>query len=219
MKKIISAQILLLIIGITVFAQADWKRYEEEAKQRKIASEQREADLQQILKQSGAAKILKANIEAGKKNAVSNAVSTDDNSLIPYLKWLVAGVDSVTDDSSEEFQAQIALIKLGDEQTFDKVAAELISNDYFVQDFAVRKLARAGTKASFRKLSELLDDVAERDVSSLPSDARIAFANKSETAMYELSLVVENPPIKKGSTGGTVQLWKDWFKLHKNLIE
>ncbi len=217
MKKMILAQLLILIISTIVFAQENSQRYEEEAKQRKSDCEQREADLQQILKQSNTARILKAKLDAGNYKMISEVASANDKSLVPYLRWIVKGAKQITYDSSDEFQAQIVLIKLGDEQTFNSVVAELDSDNYYLQDAAVRKLANAGTKASFRKLYELLDRTTKRNVSI--SDDGLS-SSISDAVIYELQHKVKDPPrSESNSIVNGIQLWKDWFEKHKELIE
>ncbi len=218
MKKSLTVQILLMVFCIAVSAQKDWRRFEEEAIQQKNVNSKKKVDLEQILKQSIIARKLNADIESGKPDAVYEATLTADKSLIPYLKWLIKDESRIIDHSRDDFQAQVLLIKLGDKETYQRILDDLNSSDLMVQDAAIRKLGQVNTKSTIKKLYELLDDESPR---SFPDadDAGYAFGSKSEAARYALSLAVENPPIKKGNTGGSVQLWKDWFKIHKNLIE
>lgn len=130
---------------------------------------------------------------------LQDAVTTGDRSIVPYLKArkeLGLGPAQYLD---------IALVALGETQYVDLAIEELRSENAAVRYHAIWRLARFKTKESYRKLYELLDDVAVRDPN--PDDDQ-PIETLSWVTKEILFTTVENPPSSRQST----EAWKTWFK-------
>jgi hypothetical protein len=206
-KMILFANLVLMLVPVTL-AQDNSALVQRERKQH-----QEKVALQKAVKDSPTAKALSIKVIAGESNSILEAAATGDQSLIPYLK-LLATKEFRSNQESSAVNAHIALVKLGDEQALAEVIAETKDASPFVQDTAIRKLARAGTKKAFRKLYELLDDTAERRPNVPIANDVIIAPNNAVVAMYELAEVVDNPPVKKNLVPSIsdIPLWKAWFK-------
>jgi len=209
------ANLVLMMLASVTLAQDNSALVQRERKEQRA-----KAALQKAVKDSPAAKALSMKVSAGESGAILEAAATGDQSLIPYLK-LLATKEFRSSQEGGAVDAHIALIKLGDEEALAQVIAETKDSSPSVQDVAIRKLARAGTKKAFQKLYELLDDTAERHPNPILGRDEMYSPNNAVVAMYELAEVVDNPPVKKNSVPSIndIPLWKAWFDKNKHLIE
>lgn len=130
---------------------------------------------------------------------LQDAVKSDDRSIVPYLK---ARRDFGLGPAQH---IDIALVALGETQYVDLAIEELNSEDPVVRYYAVWRLARFKTKASYQKLYELLDDVKNRD--PVPDDDQ-PIETMSWVTKDILYSAVDDPPSDKYGT----KAWKKWFK-------
>jgi len=204
---------LLLLIMATVATAQDNSEFERRQQQK----QQKESTLQQAVAASASAKALKAKVDAQESDVILEAAKTGDKSLIPYLKLLATGEFKRTIEGSAAFEAHVALVKLGEEEASTEIFAELDSESPRVQNAAIAKFALVGNKVAYKKLYELLDDIANR--SSETTD--VAYGSKSRTVMVYLGRTVDNPPLLPNGNVNyyDISVWKAWFAKNKHLIE
>lgn len=152
-------------------------------------------------------RLSKISSESDFTRALDNVVSSGDKSVIPYLK---ARLDA---DHSGKNEIEVALVRLGETEYFDRAVEELSSRDVTIQNVAIWKLSMFKTKEAYRKLYELLDDESVRDVDGhgdyvVPS---LAFMVKDR-----LASTVQSPPI--GGYKYSTTAWKAWFEKNRHLI-
>src|SRR5262249_25121538 len=115
---------------------------------------------------------------------------------------------------------QMALAKLGDDQSFKDIIADLDSPYIDVQYSVLEKLKYIGGKKSFKVLYRLLDD----DQPPPPPRERggdVAYYPLAIAAMNTLYDMVRDPPPRTLYYYSTepVPIWKKWFENHKELLE
>ena len=169
--------------------------------------------------QSDSAKILAEKIKTEGRQAILNAGTSQDKTIIPYLKTL-----ALKDDYSA---IQMALAKLGETEYLNQIILETESPNISDQNFAIRKLAYVANKKAYTKLYSLLDNTKERENDKRhisKSDCGLCcdvmvFSIASEVVRV-LSKTIPNPPVKSYfGTDEDIELWKKWFEEHKELIE
>lgn len=139
---------------------------------------------------------------------ISEIVRANDRSVIPYLKARLVVFDR------RNLDIEVALVKLGDREYFDKAVTDLSSTDVILPYYAVWKLSLFKTKEAYRKLYELLDDETNRDEN--PSDDAV-IETLSSIVKDRLAQTVDNPP--QGMDKYNTKVWKAWFARNKRLIE
>ncbi len=178
---------------------------------------QKTAALEAIFELSPATKALrgKANVSMG--DLIAEATKTGDPALKPHLKVLARERESRTSIGSAGSQAHIALAKLGDTEAFSEILSELNDHEIWVQDTAIAKLARIGSKEAYQKLYQLLDDMTNRD----KSVDDLIIRPKAFTVMRKLGEVIDNPPRLPNGLINDIEVapWKAWFAKNKHLID
>lgn len=161
-------------------------------------------------------KYLESRVKTGDYDAIAEAGKSGDLTLIPYLKQLSSNVIARTKSNTPEFQAHIALVKLGDNGALQQILTEVDSENFAIQDNAIKKLSLIGGKAAFKKFYELLEDLAPRE-----SQSDVIYFPRGVVVMLELSRLVSDPPTmpSKYDLKQNAQSWKEWFNRNKHLIE
>ena len=148
---------------------------------------------------------------------IVEATKTDDPALLPHLKVLASNEKWRSMRDRAEFQAHVALAKLGDPFAIQEIFSEVDSRDYLTRSGAVAKLAQIGNRDANRKLFALLDDTTVRDDSK--SNDEIIYPN-SQLVMEELGNIFKDAPKKpNGVVIYDITAWKEWFAKNKYLIE
>lgn len=162
------------------------------------------------------------NIEGGNKNAILELGSIGDQSVIPFLEKLLQSPNK--NFGGVAANAQMALAKLGRKEQLDEILAELNSEDWGLQDHAIKKLAYVGGNESVKALVKLLDDRKWRKGKewSGPKGERamdkVFYSPRSDLAMKALAQIVPNPPIDSTvePTEEHLQKWRVWWKNNKH---
>jgi HEAT repeat protein len=183
------------------------------------------------------AKLNSGSITSETYKAILEAGKSGDKSFIPYLKTL-ASRETTTDYDTAlhtiKSYAQIALATLGDEEYLNKFIRDVDSENIFLQDLAMHKLAMVNNKSTYKTFYRLLDDTKYRQ--EVPTDAELQAAKeggyhlrkgdellvpRSFMVMRILSKMVTNPPTcpNLNEKESDIKLWKKWFEEHKELIE
>jgi HEAT repeat protein len=159
-------------------------------------------------------------LSALRENAVGmiiEATKTEDPALIPHLKVLASDEKWRSKTGRAEFQAHIALAKLGEPVALQEIFSEVDSRDYLIRSAAVAKLAQIGSKDAYRQLYELLDDTTVRDDNK--ANDVIIYPN-SKLVMEELGKIFKDVPRRpNGVVSYDTAAWKAWFEKNKRLIE
>jgi hypothetical protein len=140
--------------------------------------------------------------------AISEIVQANDRSLVPYLKARL-----ILNNEGWVY-IEVALVRLGEREYFDKTVAELKSKDIMIPYYAVWKLSLLKTKDAYRLLYELLDDETPR-VEKQSIDFHVQ--TLSALVKERLASMADNPP--KGIDVYETKAWKAWFARNKHLIE
>jgi hypothetical protein len=185
---------------------------------------------------SWTAKRLKEQVEQSNIKAILESADSGDVTLIPYLKQLSSNLEGRNNQNHSAFYAHIALAKLGDDEAIQQILAEIDDESPRIQSNGMYKLSLVGGKFAFRKFYKLLDDTKPREDTDClkmfeehnkkyPENQRspychVIYFNKSVTVMGYLIKMVENPPIKTFyGTQKEINLWKNWIKKNKYLID
>jgi hypothetical protein len=159
-------------------------------------------------------------LNALRENAVGmiiEATKTKDPALIPHLKVLASDEKWRSMTGTAEFQAHIALAKLGEPFALQEIFSEVDSRDTLTRSAAVAKLAQIGSVDTYRKLYVLLDDSTVRDDNK--SNDEVIRPN-SELVMEELGKIFKDVPRRpNGVVLYDTTAWKAWFEKNKHLIE
>ncbi len=160
--------------------------------------------------------------------AILDAGDTGDQTLIPYLR-------SIAKNSKTPW-AQIALAKLGDKAELDKILkefdADLTDESFTSIKFGMHKLSLVKGKIAFKKFYEVLNQLKPLPKTVIPSNLnnkqRKNIADKYNMPGVYLFLnylgqMVKDPPKlepnSQNKTTDLINLWKEWFAKHKELIE
>lgn len=185
---------------------------------------------------SWTAKRLKVQVEKGDIKSVLEASDSGDVTLIPYLKQLSSNLEGRNNQNHSAFYAHIALAKLGDDEAIQQILAEVDNDSPAVQSNGMNKLSLVGGKVAFRKFYELLDDTKPREntdclkmfeehnkkhpENKLSPYCDVMYLSRSVTSIGYLKKMVENPPIKTFyGTQKEINIWKEWIKKNKYLID
>ncbi len=148
---------------------------------------------------------------------IVEATKTEDPALIPHLKVLASDEKWRSMRDRAEFQAHVALAKLGEPFALPEIFSEVDSRDYLTRSGAVAKLAQIGNRDSYRKLFALLDDTTVRDDNKAMD---VIIHPNSELVMEELGSIFKDVPRKpNGVVSYDTPAWKEWFAKNKHLIE
>jgi HEAT repeat protein len=155
-----------------------------------------------------------------RENAVSmiiEATKTEDPALIPHLKVLASDEKARVIKGSAEFQAHIALAKLGEAFALPEIFAEVDRPNSLTRSGAIAKLAQIGTREAYHKLYVLLDDSSVREERIIVDEI---IRPNSELVMQELCELFSDAPKKKnGVVSYDDAAWKAWFDKNRHLIE
>lgn len=184
---------------------------------------------------SWTAKRLKNQVKEGDFKAILEAADTGDITLIPYLKQLSSNLEGRKNFNHPSFFSHVALAKLGDDEAIKQILAEVDNDSPAIQDNGMRKLSLIGGKVALKKFYDLLDDTKSREdtdclkmfeehnkkhpENKLSAYCHVMYFPRSVTAMNYLRKMIENPPVKTFyGTQTEINLWKEWFKKNKHLI-
>lgn len=215
MKNIFS----FLFVSLVVFVSATVAQVQEPLERQQARSEKNrkvaaaKSVIESEVNSSLAIKNLDERLSAVSKDndfsqIISEIVRANDRSVIPYLKARLVVYDR------RNLDIEVALVKLGDTEYFNKAVTDLSSRDVVVPYYAVWKLSLFKTKEAYRKLFELLDDETNRDDN--PNDDAV-IETISSIVKDRLAQTVDNPP--QGMEKYNTKVWKAWFARNKHLIE
>lgn len=167
-------------------------------------------------------------------NSILEAGKSGDKSFVPYLKKLASQKDSKFVLDTVSSYAQIALARLGEEDYLSAIVKDVDNENIFLQDIAIRKLAYIGGKSAFKEFYRLLNDKEFRVEKLTPEDIQKinetglssrkgdeVLEPRSFLVMKILSKMIDNPPVSPDTQPSEkdINIWKAWFKEHKDLIE
>lgn len=200
---------LLLLASFTSFAQTEQdliavRQKIEKDKQNRIAEKKAIADFPEV-------GYLRKSLHASTTpqtclQVLDPYLQKGETRIVPYLKAHLEQYRVCNDE------IQVALVKLGEDEYYQRILLEIRSDEPSFRVRAIRKLAQIKSKESYRKLYELLDDTSG---SKQGSDYVIAPLN--HYVMESLLQTVEDPPT--GSKRYDPEVWKAWFEKNRHLIE
>lgn len=209
--KIFLLLVTCFLMTLAVSAQDSEMLKREQA--RMELGRKKEAALDAIASISPALNALRGDVVS----MIIEATKTEDPALIPHLKVLASDEKWRSMKERAEFQAHIALAKLGEPFAIQEIFSEVDSRNYLIRSGAVAKLAQIGSRDAYRKLYALLDDSTVRDDNKAMD---VIIHPNSELVMEELGNIFKDSPKRpNGVVSYDIAAWKVWFEKNKQLIE